>query len=109
MLRRETIAVAVASFLILGQAPRALADEPPNPAQSAYFYCSSQPGPVVYFSDFFVASSGAKDEHRINQSAVNAVEKIQTAFLNYLKTKYSFQGSSSYPVGCPFFSGTVRI
>lgn len=90
---RGSVRIAAAAFVILSLAAQSRAGESPyNPTQTAYFYCSSEPGQVVYFSDIFLTTTNATI--------------AQNAFLAYLKTKYSFKSTSAYPVGCPSFGKT---
>jgi hypothetical protein len=60
-----------------------------------YLFCSSEPdGPIVYFSDFFVADPDPGGPRGVSFRNVSA------AYFAFLKQKYAFNSGSNYPTGC---------
>jgi hypothetical protein len=77
-------------------ASTAAASQTPS-ATGLYLFCSSDPdGPVIYFSDIFIADPDP------STSGMRGVSFRTTAhaFLVFLQQKYSFKSGSNYPTGC---------
>jgi len=60
-----------------------------------YLFCFSDPdGPVIYFSDFFLAQPDPSGQRGVS------FRNVQNAYLDFLKQKYAFKSGSNYPTQC---------